>query len=364
MKIAACNMRHFVSGGPERYMFALKGMLEANGHDFVPFSVNYDRNEPTPFSKYFVSPPGNDSAHVYFKDLNMNLGQKLRFAANAVYSFEAKNNLTRLLTDTRADLVYTLQIHTFLSYSIIDAAARMGKPVVARMSNYQLLCPAELFLRDQQVCEVCKDNLFNAVRYKCVQNSTFGSLIRVGGLKLHRMRKTFDKVSRFVVPSRFLREKMIEYGFDAEKIIHLPSFVDTRRIQPCYEHDNYIAYSGRLAVEKGLQSLIDGFVQLKTPVKLLLIGDYHNPEGERLRQYVAENGWENRIEFPGYLQFDALEKVLSRAMFTICPSQWYENTPMSIYESFAFGKPVVGADIGSIPEQIIAGRTGLLFEPR
>lgn len=362
MKVVVCNMRYFVSGGPERYMFTLKETLEKNGHQFIPFSVTYDRNEPSSFQSYFVTPPGNDPSNVYFKDLKLSVTQKMKFAINAIYSAEAYKKLLKLLKDTKANLIQTLQIHTFLSYSIIDAAKKLGLPVVSRMSNYQLMCPAELFLRNETVCEDCTQNLVHAIRHKCIQNSTLASTIRVVSLKLHRTKGTFNKIDRFIVPSQFLQQKMIEAGFDANKITYLPSFVDTQAIQPVYDSDNYIAYSGRLAVEKGIQDLIDGFSKLNSSIRLLLIGDYQNPEGERLRRYVAEKGL-TRIEFLGYKKFTELKKILEKALFTVCPSKWYENTPMSVYESLAMGKPVVGANLGSIPEQIIPGRTGLLFEP-
>jgi glycosyltransferase involved in cell wall biosynthesis len=49
-------------------------------------------------------------------------------------------------------------------------------------------------------------------------------------------------------------------------------------------------------------------------------------------------------------------------MFSVLPSEWYEPFGLSVIESFAMGKPVVGADIGGIPELIGAER-GLLFRP-
>jgi len=361
MKIVVANMRYFVSGGPERYMFALKDLLESKGHQFIPFSVAYQRNQPSEFQSYFVAPPG-DPAKIYFKDLQLSPLQKLKFGFNAIYSFEARNKLMHLIRATRADIMQTLQIHTFLSYSIIDAAKRLGLPVISRMSNYQLLCPAELFLRDNQVCEACRNGLWPAIQYKCIQQSTLASSIRVASLQLHRWKKTFDKIDRFIVPSQFLREKMIEYGFPAQKIEYIPSFVTTTDFEPVYEHQNYIAYSGRLAVEKGIQDLIDGFAKVKSPVELYLIGDLANPEAERLQKYVAANGW-SRIKFLGYQKLPELKQLVQGSMFTVCPSRWYENTAMSIYESFAMGKPVVGANLGSIPEQISPGKTGLLFEP-
>jgi len=361
MKVLVSNYRYFVSGGPERYMFSLKQMLENNGHQFIPFSVAYTRNEATDYQKYFMDPPG-DPSKVYFRELNLSLTEKIKFALNVIYSFKATSRLNRLFKDTRPDIMQTLQIHTFLSYSIIDAAKKYGLPIVSRMSNYQLMCPAEHFLRDQQVCEECKKSLCNAIRYKCIQNSAAGSAIKAAALKLHRMKKTFDKVDRFIVPSKFLRSKMIEYGFPAEKIVYLPSFINTNDFTPEYSSDGYIAYSGRIAAEKGVRTMIDGFAKTKSKPKLYIIGNNTDPEGMRIRQYVQEKDISN-VEFLGYQPISSLKEILKKALFTLCPSQWYENTPMSIYESFALGKPVIGANIGSIPEQIVEGKTGLLFKP-
>ena len=59
---------------------------------------------------------------------------------------------------------------------------------------------------------------------------------------------------------------------------------------------------------------------------------------------------------------DALETLIREARFTVYPSEWYENCPFSVMESQMYGTPVLGADIGGIPELIEPGKTGLLFE--
>ncbi|HEY0432812.1 MAG TPA: glycosyltransferase family 4 protein, partial [Chitinophagaceae bacterium] len=59
----------------------------------------------------------------------------------------------------------------------------------------------------------------------------------------------------------------------------------------------------------------------------------------------------------------ALWDIVQGASFVILPSEWYENNPLSVIESFAYGKPVIGSSIGGIPEIIRHGDTGFLFEP-
>ena len=50
------------------------------------------------------------------------------------------------------------------------------------------------------------------------------------------------------------------------------------------------------------------------------------------------------------------------ARFSIYPSEWYENCPFSVMESQMYGTPVLGANIGGIPELIQVGKTGELFK--
>jgi glycosyltransferase involved in cell wall biosynthesis len=360
MKIVFCNYRYFVSGGPERYLFSLKSLLESNGHQVVPFSVAYQKNQDTPFSHYFVDPPGK-SDQIYFTDLNLSLLGKLRFAANSIYSLEAKRKLGALLDAEKPDLVQTFQINTFLSYSVIDACWERGIPVVSRMSSYQLLCPMEHFFRDDRACEECRTSLWPALRYRCVHQSGAATLARVMALTAFRKRGMAKKTGLFVSPSKFLMGKMVEYGFDKDKIVQVPSFVDTDRFSPRYDSDGYILYFGRITREKGVMDLVRAFERLKPDLPLKIVGNIDTSEGRRIRDYVQEKNIRN-ITFDHFQSLDRLQEAIRGAMFTVCPSRWYENTPLSVYESMALGKPVLGARIGSIPEQIKEGETGLLYE--
>lgn len=55
--------------------------------------------------------------------------------------------------------------------------------------------------------------------------------------------------------------------------------------------------------------------------------------------------------------------MVENAYFIIVPSEWYENNPMTIIEGYAAGVPVIGTNIGGIPEIIEEGVTGYLFTP-
>jgi glycosyltransferase involved in cell wall biosynthesis len=67
------------------------------------------------------------------------------------------------------------------------------------------------------------------------------------------------------------------------------------------------------------------------------------------------------VEFAGYLSGAALHAAIAAARAVVVPSEWYENAPLSVLETSALARPVIGADIGGIPELIRAGETGFVF---
>ena len=64
----------------------------------------------------------------------------------------------------------------------------------------------------------------------------------------------------------------------------------------------------------------------------------------------------------GQLDVAGINTLLSEASFSVVPSEWYENNPLSVIESLSAGTPVAGAAIGGIPE-LIGDGDGILFEP-
>jgi len=188
------------------------------------------------------------------------------------------------------------------------------------------------------------------------------SLVSCAELYIHNLLNLWsDKVDYFITPSQFMKHKLIEFGFDGRKIVHIPNFIYVDDYIPNYDFKNYLIYFGRLSHEKGILTMIKAFEILNSKgVQLLIVGD--GPLREQLEAEAKVRGLEN-IKFLGYLAKDRLLSALRGAMASILPSEWYENGPMSVMESFAMGKPVIGARIGGITEMIENGINGYLFEP-
>ena len=361
MRILLVNYRYFISGGPEKYMFNIKKMLEDNGHEVIPFSIHSTKNVETEYSKYFVEPIGSRDA-VYFSEVKKTPKAIWQMVTRSVYSGEVKKAIQREIRDVKPDLVYIIHFVNKLSPSVITGAKELGVPVVLRLSDYFLLCPRFDFMYQKKICEECLTRGYKAcIQKSCVQGSKAASLIRVFSMKVHSLLKAYDKVDAFITPSEFLRKKLIDNGFPAEKIVCIPTFTASRSRVGEPQLGTYGLYFGRVTEEKGVETAVLAYEKMPDK-QLKIMGDDSTEEGERLKAYVKQKGLTN-IEFLGFKSGSELEGVIKGARFTLIPSIWYDNLPNTALESFQYSKPVIASDIGSLPELVIHGENGYLFEP-
>src|SRR5690606_7238858 len=112
----------------------------------------------------------------------------------------------------------------------------------------------------------------------------------------------------------------------------------------------------RLSKEKGLDTLVHAAAAAAVPLKIAGTG----PDEEQVRSTAAALGAD--VDFLGFRSGRELHDLIRGSRAVVLPSEWYENAPLSVLESFALGKPVLGARIGGIPELIEPGATGWLFD--
>lgn len=366
MKVILCNKYYFVTGGPERYMFGLTDVLQRMGHEVIPFSVDSVKNEPTPYSSYFVSSPvGSELYDSKLTQKKLGMGAKVRMAQRAIYSREARQKLRKLIRDTHPDVVYVLNFTSYLSPSIIDAARDEHVPVVVRLSSFDLICANHMFLRDGKICTECTHGKYRSVVHRCVGGSLSASLAKSVAMYFHDLIDIYDRVDAFVAPAKFMEQTLITAGYPVERIHHIPTFVDSGRFRPLppgVPVDDYMLYFGRIAPDKGLGTLIEAYAKLgPSAPPLKLMGPSEPAEEARLRARCAELTLGN-VQFIGAARGEEMVSIVQRARFAIVSSVWFENTPNTVYEAFACGRPVIATDIGSLPEQVNSGVNGLLFE--
>ena len=270
MKIVLVNYRYFISGGPERYYFNIKEILEREGHEVIPFSIKGSRNLPAgKYEKYFLDVVDDE---VYFAQAKKkSLRVVLKSFTRMFYSLEARKKFGQLLDDTKPDLVYIMHFHNKMSPSIIDAARKRHIPVIHRISDFQYMCPNALFYNDRTgVCEDClKGKRFSCVKNKCVLNSTVYSGIKMAAKWLHDVTGVAKKVDAFVVPSTFTISKLHEYGIPLEKLNHIPTFFNLKEDNPQVEYKPFVLFIGRIEKQKGLMTLVKAFESSEYELKII-----------------------------------------------------------------------------------------------
>src|SRR3972149_9314261 len=355
MRVVMCHEFFYLRGGAERYLFGLMELLASYGHEVIPFSMHSSENLSTPYENYFVN-------NMDFPSLmkSRSLNSAIQATGRSLYSTEAKKKFLKLLQETKPDLVHVFGFAHYLSISILDAAKTAGVPVIQSLLDYKWLCPNTTFLLNGKPCEKCKNHQFyNVVLHRCKRNSLRASLL--AGLQAYvvTLTQAAGKVTLFLCHSRYLLTKMIEYGYPPEKFRYIPHFLlDVDSYPDADNSEPYAVYFGRLSYEKGLTTLLRAAEIAKVTVKIIGCG----PEEKDLRLYAREHALSN-VHFLGERWGQEMQDIVRKARYALCPSEWYENSPLAVYEAMAMGRPVIGANIGGIPELIQDHITGLVFHP-
>jgi len=356
MNVLLVNSFYYHRGGDCTYFFSLKDLLEKKGHKVIVFSMQHPQNFDSEYARYFVS-------HIDFAEeaQKKTLGARLKVLRRTVYSQEAKDKIEQLMSDEMPDVAHLQSIHHHITPSILYPLKKQRIPVIWTLHDFAIMCPNTTFYCRGKICERCK-----RIRYywpplvRCKKSSFMASTMAAIENALHRIMKVYDLVDFFITPSRFLRNKLIEYGFERDKILHINNFVNMFSFDYKEHADNYYLFVGRLSEEKGLKTLIDAAFLVKT-MKLKILGT--GPLEKELVRYAKSKNMPGIVEFMGHVsRTDALE-FLSKSSFAVVPSEWYENLPYSILEAFACRKPVIASRLGGIPALVADGVTGLMFEP-
>lgn len=355
MRILLANKFFHPAGGPENLFINSMKKLESMGHEVIPFSMQHPDNLESRYDRYFVS-------NIDYNHKSISFWGKIKTGLSIIYSVEAKNKMEKLIQDTQPDIAHLHNIYHQLSPSILLPLKRHNIPIVMTLHDFKLVCPNYTFLRDGKVCEECEGkHFYKAIKYRCVKNSYLKSFISAFEMYLHKLFKIYERnIDRFIVLSQFSKDRFVRYGLPEEKVMFLPNPIEIPSFRKQDGKDKYILFFGRLSDKNGIFTLIKAMRGLPE-IKLLVLGE--GEQQELILDYLRENRMRN-VQILGFKQGEKLKKLIRESYFTIFPNHCYHLCPLSILESFAYKKPVIGANLGSVPELLEDGVTGLLFEPR
>jgi glycosyltransferase involved in cell wall biosynthesis len=349
--LLAINNYYYRRGGAEVVFLEHNRLFENAGWQVVPFAMRHPNNLPTPWADYFAD-------EIEF-GASYGLADKIARAPRVIYSLQARQRIRDLLDHVRPQVAHVHNVYHHLSPSMLPLLKARGIPVVMTVHDLKLACPAYTMMRDGRPCESCRGGrLYNVAVHRCIKGSlALSSLIMVEAA-LHRALGLYqNNVDRFVVPSRFLLERLVHWGFDRDRLVHIPNFVDIERFTPGSGAGRRFLYCGRLEALKGVETLVRAAAIAGQPVTLVGSG----PDEARLRALVAQSGAD--VHFAGYLTKQALVTAVQDARAVVIPSECHENAPLALLEAYAAGRPVIGSRIAGIPELVRENETGLLFAP-
>ena len=346
MKILLSNKFYYKRGGDCICTINLEELLKENGHEVAIFAMQHPNTLPTPWYKYFPS-------EVTFKPSLKILEAFMRPFGTK----EVRRKFEKLIADFKPDVVHLNNIHSQISPIIAEIAHKKGIKVVWTLHDYKLLCPRyDCLRRGEDICEECFSNKKRVLVNKCMKNSRIASFLAYQEAKKWTRNKLERITDLFICPSQFMANKLIQGGFNKNKIKVLCNFINVEKCKKEeYTKENYYCFIGRLSPEKGIKTLLEVACQL--PYTLKIIGG--GPLEEEIRQFTQKK---MQIELLGYKQWNEIKEIVGKARFSVIPSEWYENNPLSVIESQCLGTPVLGSMNGGIPELIKNEVDGMLFE--
>lgn len=354
MRILMVNKFLYPNGGSETYIFKLGEALIKMGHEVQYFGMEHKGRCV-----------GN-AVGAYTSDMDFHGGSKLSkltYPIKTIYSTEARKKIRLVLDDFKPDVVHLNNFNYQLTPSVILEVVKWRKEnsreckIFFTAHDYQLLCPNHMFNnpKTHENCEKCVGGHFaNCVKGRCIHGSAAKSAVGAMEAVFWKIKGTYKYIDKIICCSEFMKTKMDTNPVFAGKTVAMHNFITHAEKGPTDDKqagDRYVLYFGRYSEEKGIRTLTDACREL-SDISFIFAGS-----GEYAEKIEKLPNAQN----VGFKTGDELDKLIRNAELTVYPSEWYENCPFSVMESQERLVPVVGANIGGIPELIEDNKTGRLF---
>lgn len=369
------------NGGAERRAERTARHLAARGHAIAVLCV-----------EALVSPPAAPWAEdrlqdgVYVRRIGLIRPRSFREQYDHP---QAEEEASRLMQEWQPQ-VFHLFSGYLLSASVLRAAFKYQIPVVISLTDYWWLCHRINLLKvDGDRCEGptipacarCYNEQYRRYRWPARTfpggARLFWALVtripflqsRLGFreqlARVETLRLLLGYADLLIAPSQFLAKVYLRYGAPADRVVVLRQGVEwtwcpLRRSSPVLR----VGYVGQIKYHKGVDLLLTAWHMLRSdrPRELRLYGSDRGEEayGRRIRRQLQDL---KHAIWMGEIPGQRIPEIMAELDVLIVPSRWYENSPNVILEAQALGVPVIGANLGGIPELIQHEQNGLLFQP-
>ncbi|MGR5464378.1 glycosyltransferase family 4 protein [Photobacterium damselae] len=346
MKVLFVNKFFFPHGGAETVFFQEREMVQEAGYQVIDFSMKHEKNIPSEQSEYFVENVDYHGKHSIF--------DSLKVAINFVHNKDACEQFDKLIKAEKPDIVHFHNIYHQITPSVIKVAQKHGCKTILTAHDYKSVCPNYSMLAAGESIDLdwISGSNINLFKYQWQDGSWPRSILLSLEALYHRVMKSYEALDTFIAPCDFMKS-MILRQIPSANVEVIVNGIDASATE-VGDDGGYFLFCGRLTQEKGVVTLAEAHKKLTgdTPLKVLGTGPMFD--------YLKDNF--DNVELLGFQTGETLTNIIKNAKAVIVPSEWNENCSMSVLEAMSYGKPVIGANIGGIPEQILDGETGYLFK--
>ncbi|QDT35898.1 glycosyltransferase family 4 protein [Stratiformator vulcanicus] len=331
MKLLMVHNYYQQPGGEDRVFEEECRLMEAHGHTVIPYIRHNDEIKKR---------------------------SRIAVASDTVWNRGASREIFDLVRRNSVDVMHCANTFPLISPSIYSAARSAGAAVVQTLHNYRLICPAAQLVRDGQSCSKCVGKTFAwpAIRHACYRGSKAATAVTALSNAVRRMPSNQNDVDQYIALSEAARTELIAGGLPKTRIVVKPNFVDPDPgIRP--GKGNYFVFVGRLSPEKGVETLLSTWRDLSSGFQLKIVGD--GPLASLVQASADER---SHIKWLGRRSPDEVFDIVGNARASIVPSTWKEPFGRTVIESFATGTPVIGSDLGALPEIITPEHNGLIVK--
>lgn len=250
-----------------------------------------------------------------------------------------------------------------MSINIIPLAKKYGSKCIMTLHDYWGVCFGNTLRTPRG--EVCNTDGLGC-RFCSPELRDFDGNLLNPKVRSDYYNYCFGFIDKFISPSYYLKVKYVERGFPQDKISIIEYGIDTLRFKKVLNNRIIdreklrLVFVGFMSDHKGIRILIDALNFLdKKKIFIRFAGS--GPELDNYKKLISDKGWDGSVMFLGKIDNSKIEEVYLKSDLMISPSIWPENLPVTINEALACGIPVVGSQIGGIPQLVKHGKNGFLF---
>ncbi len=349
MRVLHINDSGVPVGGAETNLFSLMRLFREKGHEQFMFALRGSQAQNDDIRVF----QGGGKASL-LKKLSHNLIDPDLYGNRGVSAA-----LEEYIREVSPDVIH-LHNNFLYTNAILQTLKKMRVPTVQTVHDYGLVCPTFWCVKkDGADCEGGFG--WKCVKAKCIWPKKY---LReyLPRRRARRLRKTV--VNTFICPSKLVEKTLKANGIG--NTVNIPYFVFPDEFDPNPDRivDGFILFVGVLFPHKGVKHLIEAMPEVikgKQDAKLHIVGE--GPDRNSLEKNVGKLGLSKSIVFQGRVESEKLRELYNQANFVVVPSVWKEQFGIVGLEAMASGRPVVGSNIGGIPEWLIDGKTGFLTKP-